>query len=253
MDWTVVHLRRASERLTPNVARGPRTAPSYMAGVGASGALLAAALLVFLGLVVGVSFDSWPAAAGRGESGVITVSPGAPIDNSNSGTTTIAGTGSSLPGVTSPAVAGPPAGGPVGGGGGGGGGGDAGGGGGGGGHNPGNGAGGGGLNNVPGNGGGSPGVGGPGRGSGGGSGGGNGNGNGHDHGNPGNPGHGKDKNKNKSDHGHGGGGTKETNQVSHPLPPGQAKKDDGAEHADHGNSASEGGGHDNGHGKGHDK
>ena len=62
-----------------------------MAGIGASGALLAASLLVFLGAVVGVSFDTWPAPAGPGHNEeVVTVSPNEGPAVTDSNRTTIA-------------------------------------------------------------------------------------------------------------------------------------------------------------------
>jgi hypothetical protein len=75
-----------------------------MAGVGASGALLAASLLVFLGLVVGVSFDTWPSPAGPGHDDVVTVSPNQGPAASSSTPTTIASRTPSLPGAPSPPV-----------------------------------------------------------------------------------------------------------------------------------------------------
>ena len=61
MSW----ITSAWKRWDPtSAAARPGTAPSYLAGVGASGTLLAASMLVFVMLVVGVSFDSWPKQGG---------------------------------------------------------------------------------------------------------------------------------------------------------------------------------------------
>jgi hypothetical protein len=50
-----------------------RTAESYLAGLGASGALMAGALVVFLILVGTVTFDAWPRAVGLIEDGAAKV------------------------------------------------------------------------------------------------------------------------------------------------------------------------------------
>jgi len=99
MGNTVRWITSAWKRWGPASATGrSRIAPSYLAGVGASGTLLAAALLVFVMLVVGVSFDSWPRHEGSSAPAVVVVPPAQAVPGAGPEAAQLASVGAGAPG-----------------------------------------------------------------------------------------------------------------------------------------------------------